>query len=437
MAHSAALPTLSQDLEALLAGLSDDSRIQLSAIFIRGKGDHRVIIRRDTGAMVKTNAIGAEAVQLLRKGQCLGTVKKILGKRYGYSDENVNLAPLIRSLAAIELVQKIGDIELGAQIEPLWRRGRQHLKMMMALLLAEMVSLSVRFLPLPVMLMALYVKKGRRKAEIMRSIETNLAGVSALRLSPQSIPRVARKNYDLLARSFTDRFLLATLAPRKLDRWLRKYTVISGMEHLQAARNAGKRVLLCGFHTGSYSLVPFILAAAGYEVTALANILDSAKEAPDRKMAEMEKAGFHYPLQIASGKLGMRRLVQAIHRDRSVLIFPDTMVGSASSAGTATFLGHLIHARPGLTWLWQKGGLAIMPVYLTSESGYRHHLTIENEIALHSDRGPVTPEDMIRAVYRKLEEIVIENPSQWHRWSDFQQMTLGSISDPTVLDHRL
>jgi len=399
--------------------VEDSARVAFLPFTIRSVGSHYLIFRFDNGAMVRTSAVGAEAVKLLRKGNSIGAVKVALGRKYGCAAEAVNLTPLLHSLAVKELILKIGTVRFPVKLPPFWQRVWKSAKNAIA---AKWISVAVRCLPLSFLLRLLYAPRHMRNERTLQCIEANLARAVRLPLSQQERSAVSGRNYELLRRSYIDRLLLAGLSPRKLGKWFREYFVMSGGNQLDDAIKAGKRVVLCGFHMGSYTLIPFVLAAWGYRVTALASAHKSEQATAERTVRHLRSAGLGSDLALVYGNFGMRSLVRAVEGGCTALILPDAFLGQAGKGRPVDFLGARFRPSAGLAWLCERSDTTVFPIYLQTQPDGRHLLTVDEEITAHRDGAEVTAR-----VYRRLEEVVSNDPSQWLRWTDFHKMICGEV----------
>ncbi|MGH9916545.1 MAG: lysophospholipid acyltransferase family protein, partial [Pyrinomonadaceae bacterium] len=383
----------------------DNDQVTLLPFTIRKVGDHYLIFRSDTGATVQTTAVGAEAVKMLRNGNSIGFVKASLGCKHGCPAEGVSLTPLLYSLAVKELILNIGTVRFNVKLEPFWLRIWKSVN---TLITAKWMSIAVRYLPLSFMLPLLYARLHSRDEVTLKCIEANLARAVSLSLSQQERSIVSKLNYDLLRRSYIDRFLLATLSPRKLGQWFHKYVVISGSNHLDNAIKGGKGIVLCGFHTGSYSLMPFVLAAFGYPITALINAQNAERVTAERTVQHLSSAALSSDLTLVYGNFGIRSLMRAVGLDRIALILPDAFLGQTGNSQLVDFLGSCFRTSAGLAWLCEKSDLdiVIFPIYLQTGHNGRHRLIVDEEITTCCDE-----QEVIARVYRKLEDVIRNDPS--------------------------
>lgn len=264
-------------------------------------------------------------------------------------------------------------------------------------------------------------------------IQQNLQSVPALGLAPDALKSVARWNCRLIERTAVDRVFLAAFNARKLRTLFGSYMEVTGREHLDRALTAGHRVILCGFHTGSYSVLPYLLAVSGYAVSALIHADRGGQWAAEQTVAHLQKAGLPHNLELAYGMAGIRKLRCGLNSGRAALIFPDALTEEAQGTNVP-FLGSIVRAAPGIAWLFNQHNSVIIPCYLRTDLSGFHRLTLGE---------PLSPaegaEAVMEAVFDRLAQAVSAEPGQWIRWIDFDRMLLkpeGSVAELDVSDHQ-
>jgi lauroyl/myristoyl acyltransferase len=360
--------------------------------------------------------MGVEAVRLLRKGNPIGAVKATLGDRYGYPSKNVDLTPLLRSMVVKELILKIGERSVIAKLEPaftrIWRSARNAIA-------ATWIALAVRHAPLPLLLPLLYAARQGRASEMLARIETNLGRAVGLRLPSVQRQAVAAQNLDLVLRAHVDRLLLGALPVPRLRRWFEEYMMVCGTERLDDAIRAGKRIILCGFHTGSYILLPYLLAAKGYCLTALIRAGEAERETAEQIVARLASAGLGHDLRFCHGSLGIRSLSRALDAGRAALILPDALTANTRNGVVVDFLGLKLRPGAGLEWLCGSRQVEVLPVYLQTAPHACNRLVTGEAMPGCADdaEGTVT-----NRVFHVLEKVVSNAPTQWLRWKDLDAL---------------
>ena len=395
--------------------ITGDSRVRLFPVLTGSGNGACTVLRRDTGRMISTSSEGVDAIRLMLKGSTLQATRQGLADKYGCDADAVDLSALLDCLAQEDFLKSIDGNRISTtRVPPV-----DHIRNWFVANISSVFLLFViRHCPFWLKLPVLY-RVRRRPREVVAQIEANLQQrAAALGLTPDDVRTVAADNYDNLRRVQTDQYLLLTLEARSLDHWLRRYTAISGLEHLAAASTSGRGTILCAFHSGSYNLIPFILGARGYRTTALANWREQGDETAARRIDDLSRAGYEYPLTVVRGPLAMRTLVKRLTERQVVLILCDTRTIDTPDLPLAPFHGTFLRMPQGVRWLKQRTGANILPTLLEWNASRGHQLSILPAVV---DNDP-TP-----ALFRVLEQHVGARPAQWLHWKNLQEMIVKRV----------
>ncbi len=417
--------------DGLPAGLAlaDHSTLQLFPVFARGRDDRCVVVNLSNQRAIRTNKAGVRAIELLREARTLGEVKQIIARDYGCDAATVDVAPLIEALWRAGFVRALDGRTVGRSPG---RRAPVVGLYLALFVLNPLLSFLLRYVPLKLAVWVAHRVLTRRNRQLERRIGANLGAAPALALMERERHEIAAENRRNVRKLFVDRALLGALPPRRLHRWLQRAARVSGLEHLARAIAGRRGTVLCGFHMGSYSLIPFILGARGVPVTVLAGFGEAGQAAIAGWMAELEQRGFPYPVRVVSGRWALRSLVKALADGATVLLYCDRALGQPESAAESRaavrvpFLGTTLYVPSGIGWLRERTGAVVLPTILLWEGDQRHHLIIEPEVGVD---GAGDPSQRIAAVtaavYRVLDGYVRRYPAQWLKWKDFHHMTCG------------
>ena len=364
--------------------ITSTTRFRLFRLAIKNAGDDYVVVRRDTRRMLQTSQAGVEAIRLLSQGLTLDAVQGVVGRTHGCDPADVDLTPLIESLVAADFVATIDDRHVAVQPPSF----RARLRAALATVEAALISAMIHRAPLDV---TLHVLLGRRP----------------------------RSDGESLRRYYIERLLLAVLPPRRLDKWLRQRSTVTGSDHLDRAVAGGRGAILCAGHVASYSMLPFVLGARGYAQTVLMLTDDRARSQIERRLRDLRQAGFDYPIQIAGVGFGMRALVRALRRGGTVLLLFDATVAEGQDHLDVPFLETTLRVARGAGWLaWHTGAL-VLPVSVESQRSGR--CTVAIHPALPADCASAQ-DDCVAGILRRLtavlEHDVQAHPAQWLKWKD-------------------
>ena len=398
--------------------IAGTARVRLFPLAFQAAGQDHIVVRRDTGRMLKTSPAGVEAIRLLRRGLTLDAVRGVVGRANGCDPAAVDLSPLLDSLVAADFVAAIDGRKLALRQPSFRDRARATLATSIQ---APLMSAMIRRAPLGMMLRALLGRRPGRDTGLAPRIAENMRRTPALVARGPEVEALSRSNCASLRRYYVERLLLALLPPHRLDRWVRKMSSVAGTHHLDAALAEGHGVLLCASHVTSYSMVPWVLAARGYAQTVLMLAGDEAARQLRQRLGELRQAGYDYPMDVAGVGFGMRALVRTLRRGGTVLLLFDATVAPGQEHLDMPFLGATLRVAKGAGWLAWRTGARVLPVSVQSQPGGRCHVVIHPALAAE---GRASEPDCVTHVLRRLtavlEHDVQARPEQWLKWKDHQ-----------------
>ncbi len=403
--------------------------LDLNPFVVRGSGDRYTVVNPEGGQAICTSKAGVEAIRLLGEGCTVERARQILGQRYGHPAEAIDLEPLLQTLRSAGFVRSPDGRRIAAHEAP----RRHALRLCLTLFVwSPLLELALRHLPPRLALPLAYRWFARApNPDLEQHIAARLRCAPDLDGTDSGIARVARGNREALRKQFCDRLLLGSLPSARLRRWLGREVRVSGLEHLALARAGGTGAILCSFHLGSYGLIPFVLGARGVPLTVYGGFGEAARADVEAWLADRDLRGDQYPIRLAAGAMGLRALIGCLKRGETVLLYCDQAPagadGSPASRGwiKVPFLGTRIWSARGLGWLQGKTGAAVLPAALLWEGRRGHHLRIGQPV-----HGPTTLEGnaadagdaVVIAAYAVLEQYVREDPAQWLKWAEFDDM---------------
>lgn len=406
--------------ELLAAGrVNDRTRIRFHPLAMGGGNGRFTVLRRDTGQMIATSEEGVEAITLMRRGMNLRDTRQALAHKFGADEAGVDLTELLSCLVQEDFLKSVDGYKLATVGHSIADRIRLWIAMHIS---SAWLMFLLKSCPLWLALPFVYMKR-RRRPEVVGQIARNLEQAWELALTPAEVRRAANANYDAVRRVHLDQILLSTFPARTVDTWLRRYSTVTGLEHLDAAVAAGRGVVISGLHTGSYNLLPFILVARGYRVTALAHWREHGDEAAARRIAELARAGYAYPLTVVRGPLAMKILAKKLEQGEIVLMLCDTRTNDDPRLPVVDFFGTQLRVPQGLRWLRQRTGAAILPATLQWIQTRSHFLSTSNALCIGM---PIEDDDPTSEVFRVLKSHVRKNPAQWLHWKNLHEMISAS-----------
>lgn len=187
-------------------------------------------------------------------------------------------------------------------------------------------------------------------------------------------------------------------------------TEVEGLEHILAARDAGKGMIYALPHMGNWEAAAPVAVREGIPVVAVAEVL------PNRRITDWfteMRAEVGIEIVLATGRVDvMRRLEGALAENKAVALLSDRDL--KGKGVEVVFFGEKTTIPPGPATLAVRTGAPLLPVgcYFT-DTGYRvvvHPALPIREEGTRSERVAALTQDLAG----KLEEIIRVAPDQWH-----------------------
>jgi KDO2-lipid IV(A) lauroyltransferase len=230
-------------------------------------------------------------------------------------------------------------------------------------------------------------------------------------LSATQIAAILRGMWDNLGRVAAEYPHLRNI--RVFDAMSRVET--RGLEHLDGALAAGRRVILFGGHLGNWEIAA--LAAGQYELD-IAQIYRAANNPLiDRMIARMRGGNGEL---IAKGAVASRRAVAALRRGGHVSLLADQKLNEGIAV---PFFGRPAMTAPALALLALRFQCAVLPVRVERLKGARFRLTLYPPLELpRTGNRDADVAVLMAAVNATLEGWIRESPEQWFwvhsRWPE-------------------
>jgi lauroyl/myristoyl acyltransferase len=396
--------------------MTGGSRLRLFPVLVKGGADHCLVIRRDTGKMLRTTPSGVDSIRLLRKGLTIDRTRAVIGAKYGCAADDVDIMPLIHTLLDADFVQAVDGRVVSTPVRhgawPIWRA---YLQLIRAGLTAQMI----RWAPITVSLRVMLRRRPNPDTGVVARIARNMRSAPALARAGADIQQLAADNAAILREFYFERLLLALFAPAALDRWLRTRARLVGAAHLNHAAAVGQGVILCAAHLRAYSVIPFLLASRGYAPLVLMDATDDSAQEVRARITQVRRAGYRYAIEPVSVHRGLRTVVRALERGAVVLVLVDTTVNAASAAVTVSFLGAPLRVARGVAWLASRTTASVMPIGIRREGVGYYCAEIGPPLAAAEGADEPT---MLGALARRIERDVLAEPASWLKWKDFHVM---------------
>lgn len=239
-----------------------------------------------------------------------------------------------------------------------------------------------------------WLSGGQRRAAL-----DNYAAALGRERSDPEVARVARRAFQNYGRMVLDFLLMGSLTPDELI----QRTTIDGLEHLDAARDRGRGVILALPHMGSWDNTGSYGGALGYPITAVTG------QFPGSLNDAVVQTRNRYGLQVLLvGRPAVREIIEALKANRLVGLVCDQEEGPGVEV---RFFGRRAIVPAGAAALALKTGAALMPGYQYMTPPGRHHIHLEP--ALSWPEGE-TKENLMQRIVNRFEDFIRARPDQWY-----------------------
>lgn len=204
------------------------------------------------------------------------------------------------------------------------------------------------------------------------------------------------------------RLLVESLDWPKWDagEWRRRVS-LEGKEHLRAASEAGRGVVLLVGHLAAYELGPARLAVDGLRLLSVYQPVHNPFV--DRFVRRLRTLG---GAEVADRRMGLRKVLRALREGGVVAILADEDAGPGGAF--VPFFGHLASTHRGPVELARRTGAAIVSGHVVAEGDGTYRGVFEPPIP------PGTDEEVLGEYHRRLEAMIRRYPDQYfwfhRRW---------------------
>ena len=248
------------------------------------------------------------------------------------------------------------------------------------------------------------------------TVRANLAGAVGATGAAADVDALTRRFFEYKAA----RSLLLALATQLTDDELERLLPVDGLEHLDAALELGRGVILLGSHLNSLTMFNAIimLRRRGYDIgVALPEPDDPwqpsrfrARVARRRRLPSMyESTGAFF------AQFNIRPIVSRLAANAIVAQTGDGL-HSARFVG-APFLGRELPFPTGMAAVAQLTGAAIVPIFQVGAAPYRLRVVLEEPLTIEKgDDAEAALRAGVAAYARLLEHHLRENLACWEHW---------------------
>lgn len=296
----------------------------------------------------------------------------------------------------------------------------------------------IRVLPLPVTYV-IGIVAGRLLCLVSSDRQKVMAQELALVFPDKGeaeIGRMVRDSFVLYCLSEIEVLLYPVLNRERIE----KMVTFEGREHLDAALDKGKGVLLLQAHFGAFQMVMPAIGYSGYtmnQISASAAVWKEASDSTIQKKGQDIKADYEYslPVKHISVTSSLRPVFRALAANEIVGITVDG--GGGRKNGVIRFFNRPANFQLGAADLAMRTGAELVPAFIITERWLRHRLVIHPAISVpeNGDREEVMREVMQRFA-GLIEQHAATHPCHYG-YTLFMRRVRATVDEyPFFLDHR-
>jgi lauroyl/myristoyl acyltransferase len=412
-------------------------RLVLHPLLIRRiTGREYTILRADGRGGIRTRALGAETVRLLRQVESVRAARVILERDHG---TRLDFTPLLESLARAGLVREADGVTVNADaLAPLdivrcfWRCQ------------IDWAGRAPKWLGAafpPGLALPLIRATSRRRIALSahaRGVSRVAAALPSSTTSKDAATQLHKRHLEELAHTDSLARMVCTVAPAALARWIERKVRVEGLDHVTRARDAGRGVIIAGLHAGAYPITIPTLLWAGVPFHTFNFGMRLVERKPGEVFAEHSRtlgwaeSQFYYePTQ-----RNISRYVREVRGGGVGLVMPDYFAPDAVPAsGRRTEVSVpfgdrriLIHAFAG--WLARTTGALVIPAEARREARGGFRVCFGPAM----DPTPSGEEDgdagVTRRIFGLLAPSIVQSPEHWNFLGTCTQAPGGEGESP-------
>jgi lauroyl/myristoyl acyltransferase len=258
----------------------------------------------------------------------------------------------------------------------------------------------------------LYYQFGKTARENVRA---NLRVILGSDVSEKLLLRETREVFRAFGKYLCEFFGANHMGPRFVD----KYVVIQGREHLDTALARGRGVVFCSGHYSNWELGAMVVARHGYPIT---GVYQSHDDKRTNAMFVQQRAD--WGITIVPSQHGAKSALRALRQNQTVALMGDRLTGGP--VVDVDFFGKRARLPMGPFRIALTSGAAILPTFIhrrangqfTLEIGAPLEVGVEGTLAERSQR-------LGQAWAKVLETRVKIDPSQWTVFYNFWETPAG------------
>jgi len=383
---------------------------------IRKDGDDFLVIKKGKFEIIKTSAVGVEVLKLLGKGNRIIDVKQWISEKYKIEISLVKIDSFIELLWESKFIYALNgelsnEIKANSLLNSIASLKASILTRVLYICYHKLsIKLSYRILKLLLLKKIPAPSNGSIKSAYE---ETNIRTFDA--------KAFCNKNRQIQRQILFDRILFFSLSYKNLDTWLNNYFKVENIDVINKALSFGKGAILCGFHSGSYNIIPFAMAKRGVKIHSLAIFEDVMYNQIIKRIEQVNREAF--PLNAVihnrSGNDGLK-LFRLLKNKATILLYCDTHVIIGDGGVLIDFLGKKLKVNKGIPFLHKRTEAPIIPVMSYFENSCNKIVCL-NPIMIN-DTSTLSDKQVLQNIFLDFEHFIRKKPEQWSKWVNLNEM---------------
>ncbi len=240
------------------------------------------------------------------------------------------------------------------------------------------------------------------------------------------LERVCRANFRNFGRMLGDYFYCASHDESAIRRLLHHWT---GLEHLEAARAAGRGTILVTAHLGNWELGGTFLALEGWPIN-IVTLEEPTGELTQMRDEYRRKLGIK-TITVGEDPFSFVEMIAALKRNEILCMLVDRPYGGTGLP--VEFFGESSQFSSAPALLRQHTGAAVIPAFVVHEAGHGYRAFAQPALPLEPGAGEDRKADLLahtQALASAFENIIRQHPEQWFNYVPIWKNPIADPSEP-------
>ena len=264
--------------------------------------------------------------------------------------------------------------------------------------------------------LATYLGDAARRAALRQNLKP-VAGING-----SALDRICRENFQNFGRMLADYFYCASIDPERIRTLLSRW---HGIEHLRAALELKRGVVLITAHLGNWELGAALLALDGLPIN-IVTLPEPSTELTRMRDHYRRRFGIR-TIAIGEDKFAFVEMLAALRRNEIICMLVDRP--HAATGTPVRFFGGEAPFSSGPALLWEHTGAPSVPAFVLRCEDGRYEAFAEPMVGMsHAGGAQERIERNTQAVATIFEAIIRQHPEQWFNYVPIWKNETASLS---------